>query len=130
MNGITSRKIGSMDVGNFWKHNEPILERLERQIMPPSSRLVYKDVTTGEGKDGTVHAQYDLVNFYDNRKNLLKIIVEFGKDHSIKKEEILAMTGRAGAKKTTLGGGSITSAGHIAWLRNMTERRMAGDALR
>lgn len=120
-----------MDVGIFWKNNKPILKNLENKRMPPRSRLVYKDVSTRHNKSkDTYLAQYDLVNFYDNRKNLLKIIVEFGKDFSIKKEEIISRNGPSDTKKTTLEGKKVTSRGHIAWLRNMTRRMIAGDALR
>ncbi len=130
MNGISSQKIHNMDVGLFWKHNEPILKKLERQRMPPRSRLVYKDISTKHSKSkDTFLAQYDLVNFYDNRKNLLKILVEFRQDLSIKKEEIIARNGH-NAQKTTIDGSKVTSSGHIAWLRNMAKRMVAGDALR
>ncbi len=131
MNGVSSQKIFGMDVGLFWKRNKPILRELENQKMPPRSRLVYKDVTAKHNKSrGTYLAQYDLVNFYDNRKNLLKILVEFRQDLSIKKEEIIARNGLSSAKKTTLEGNRVTSRGHVAWLRNMTRRMVAGDALR
>lgn len=131
MNGISTKKIQGMDVGIFWKRNEPVLERLEHQRMPAKSRLVYKDISTKRIKSkGTCVAQYDLVNFYDNRKNLLKILVEFRKDMSIKKEQIVAQNGLSGAKKTTIDGSKVTSPGHVAWLRNMARRMVAGDSLR
>lgn len=131
MNGISSQKIYGMDVGIFWKHNEPILDELEHQRMPPRSRLVYKDVSAKHNKSkGTYLAQYDLVNFYDNRKNLLKILVEFRQDLSIKKEEIIARNGLTSTKKTTIEGNKVTNLSHVSWLRNMTKRMIAGDALR
>lgn len=120
-----------MDVGSFWKHNEPMLEMLENQKMPPRSRLVYKDMSAKHNKSkGTYLAQYDLVNFYDNRKNFLKIRVEFGEDMSIKREEIYTGSDLSLARKTMLAGSNVTSRGHIAWLRNMAKRMVAGDALR
>ncbi len=131
MNGITSQKISHMDVGLFWKHNEPMLRELEHKRMPPKSRLVYKDMSTRHDRSsGTYLTQYDLVNFYDNRKNLLKIYVEFGQDMSVRKEEIIVGSGLQGAKKTTLEGARVTSPGHVNWLRNMTRRMVAGDTLR
>ncbi len=131
MDGIISQKMDRVDVGLFWKRNESILEKLEHQRMPPRSRLVYKDMSTKHNKSKEVYlAQYDLVNFYDNRKNFLKIFVEFGKDMSLKKEEILAGNSFFQAKRTILRGDKVTSPGHIRWLRNMTKRMITGDALR
>ncbi|MGI0086429.1 MAG: hypothetical protein ACREBI_00505 [Nitrosotalea sp.] len=120
MNGISSQKINHMDVGSFWKHNEPILEKLEHQRMPSQSRLVYKDTSTKHNKSKGIYlTQYDLVNFYGNRKNFLKIFVEFGPDLSIRKEEILVANSLSEAKRTTLEGDKVTSLGHVRWLRNM-----------
>lgn len=120
-----------MDLGPFWRRNELALKGLERSRMPARSRLVYKDVAVKRDKARkTYSARYDLVNFYDNRKNLLRIIVQFSKDLTIKGEEIVARNGLSGVRKTTLQGSRVTSPGHIAWLRNMTKRMAAGDALR
>ncbi|HJU13821.1 MAG TPA: hypothetical protein VJ792_05135 [Candidatus Nitrosotalea sp.] len=131
MNGVNSQKIGHMDVGIFWKRNAPVLRELGHKRMPPKARLVYKDVSTRHDKShGTYLTQYDLVNFYDNRKNLLKISVEFGEDMSIRKEEISVGNDLLGAIKTTIEGMRVTSPGHIRWLQNMTERMVAGDSLR
>lgn len=131
MNGISSQKIGHMDVGIFWKRNEPLLRELGHKLMPPKSRLVYKDVSTRHDRSHGVYlTRYDLVNFYDNRKNLLKISVEFGEDMAIRKEEISVGNGILGGKKTTIDGMRVTSPSHIRWLRNMTERMVAGDSLR
>jgi len=123
MNGIISQKINHMDVGFFWKHNKPILEKLQHQKMPSQSRLVYKDVSTKHNKsNGAYLTQYDLVNFYDNRKNFLKIFVEFRPDLSIKKEEIIVGNSLSEAKKTTLEGRKVTSLGHAEWLRHMVKQ--------
>lgn len=130
MNGIISQKINHMDVGFFWKHNKSILEKLQHQRMPSQSRLVYKDVSTKHDKsNGTYLTQYDLVNFYDNRKNFLKIFVEFRHDLSIKKEEILVGNSLSEAKRTTLEGNKVTSLGHIEWLRHMAKQWKSGKQL-
>jgi hypothetical protein len=131
MNGITSKTINHMDVGEFWKHNKPILEKLERQRMPFQSRMIYKDVSISHDKTtGTYMTQYDLVNFYDNRKNFLKILAEFGPDMMLDREEIVAGNSLSEATMTTISGNKVTSPGHIKWLRQMTKRLVAGDNLR
>lgn len=131
MNGIKSQKISHMDVGNFWKDNEPILEMLERKRMPSNSRMVYKDASSSVDKsDGRHRIQYDLVNFYDNRKQFLKILAKFGPDMSLGEEVILSGPSLSEAKKTVLDGSRVTSQGHVRWLRQIAERLVAGDVLR
>ncbi len=128
MNGITSKKIDHMDVGEFWKHNESILEKLEHQRMPFQSRMIYKDVSTSYDKaKGTYMTQYDLVNFYDNRKNFMKILAEFGPDMMLDREEIIVGRSLSEAKKTIISGNKVTSPGHIKWLHQLAKRLMSGD---
>ncbi len=131
MNGVSSQKINHMDVGDFWKNNEPILEKLEHQKMPSHARMVYKDSSSTHDKsDGKYTMQYDLVNFYDNRKNFLKITAKFRADMKLDKEEILVGNSLSEAKKTILEGTKVTNTGHIKWLRQIAKQLAAGDNLR
>ncbi len=131
MNGISSQKINHMDVGDFWKRNEPILEKLEQQEMPSHSRMVYKDVSVRHDKSsGKYMTQYDLVNFYDNRKNFLKIVAQFGPNMRLDKEEIMVGNSLSEAKKTTMEGNTVTNPAHIKWLYQISKQMVAGDSLR
>lgn len=131
MNGISSQKINHMDVGDFWKHNEPILEKLEHQEMPSHARMVYKDASARQDKSsGKYLTQYDLVNFYDNRKNFLKIIAQFGPNMRLDKEEILVGNSLSKAKKTIIEGSKVTNSAHIKWLCQIAKQMVIGDNLR
>jgi hypothetical protein len=117
---ITTQKVRHMELGPFWKKNASLLSELARTKMPPKSRLIFKEISTSHDKRHNADlTEYELVNIYDNRKNFLRLSVEFGPDESIRKEEILVGSKLTDGKKTVLDGSKITNKAHIDWLKDM-----------
>jgi hypothetical protein len=121
--GITSERIGRIDISPFWNKNKSLLKELESSETPSKSRLIYKEIASNtDSSNNHVMTSYDLVNIYDNRKNFFSIVAEIAPDRSsIVREEIVAGNKLSDVKKTIVDGSRISNKAHIDWLMTMSQ---------
>ncbi|HEX2558309.1 MAG TPA: hypothetical protein VHK86_08295 [Nitrososphaera sp.] len=120
--GISSERIGNIDISPFWTRNEGLFREMEKLEMPFKSRLIYKEITSDtNSSNNNIVTNYDLVNIYDNRKHFFGIAAELTPDRSsVIKEEIVAGNSLSDAKKTFVDGRKISNKAHIEWLKTLS----------